>query len=148
MSKAIDSELDEIAAAHNAAVDAANQSAARIQADVTAFIKAWEACRYKVVKPTLNEVVAKLTERGMPASVGDSASGISFSVLPAEMSTRPASREPPPNLLIAGTPGANRVTFRLSTPGARQVSYPVGEITEELIERHALELIRSVYARK
>jgi hypothetical protein len=37
------------------------------------------------------------------------------------------------------------VTFKYAIPGAKQTAYLVDQITREVIEQHALQLVRSVY---
>ena len=146
MNKDIDSELDSIVAAHRAVTDAAKQKASDIQAATAAFNRAWEACRNSIVRPTLNEMVSKLTSRGMGAAVGDIVGGgVAFTVPPPDGPHRARGHEQHPQLLIVGTLGPNRVTIKQSVVGAKEHTYKVDEITKELIQQHAMELVRYVY---
>jgi hypothetical protein len=146
MNKDIDSELDGIVAAHRAVTDAAKQKASDIQAATAAFNRAWEACRIGIVKPTLNEMVSKLSNRGMGATVGDIVGGIAFTVPPPDAPHRARGHEQHPQLLIVGTLGPNRVTIKQSVVGTKEHTYKVDEITKELIQQHAMELVRYAYS--
>ena len=145
MSKDIDSELDSIVAAHRAVTDAAKQKASDIQAATAAFNRAWEACRNGIVRPTLTEMVSKLSSRGMGATVGDIVGGIALTVPSPDAPHRARGHEQHTQLLIVGTLGPNHVTIKQSVVGTKEHTYKVDEITKELIQQYAMELVRSVY---
>ena len=50
-----------------------------------------------------------------------------------------------PQLSIIPSSGPMNVTFKYAIQGAKQTAYPVDQITREVIEQHALQLVRSVY---
>jgi hypothetical protein len=94
--------------------------------------------------PTLNEIVAKLSSRGMGASVGNIVGGVALFVsAPGEQ--HKARGYEHPQLHVVATVGPNHVLLKHSGVGSKQHTYKVEQVTKALIEQHALELIRSVY---
>ncbi|MGB9329295.1 MAG: hypothetical protein WCB10_00855 [Steroidobacteraceae bacterium] len=145
MSKDFDAELDSIVGAHRAADDAAKQRQADSQAAAAAFAKAWEACRNGLVKPLLNEIVQKLASRGVGAQFGELAGGALSLTVPIPGMPLNVRGHEHPQLSIIPSSGPMNVTFKYAIPGAKQTAYPVEQITREVIEQHALQLVRSVY---
>jgi hypothetical protein len=148
MGKEFDSELDAIAGAHQATIDARNRATANTRAAAADFAKAWETCRAGVIEPTLNEIVEKLAAKQMGASTSKAPSGaITLTVVTPGMPDNVRGMQHP-HLDIGPGSGVHHVTFAFTAAKGnfpQGSSYSVEQVTRELVEQKALELIRHVY---
>jgi|HubBroStandDraft_1064217.scaffolds.fasta_scaffold28403_3 hypothetical protein len=143
MAKDFDAEIKSIAATRQSAVDARKKAQADFQAAAAAFSKAWNECHNKVIRPALNEIVAKLTAQKIGASTGELRGGGISLIVPMPGMPRNVRVRQHAQLIITPVLGGHHVTFGM--PGTQPQNYKVEEITKEMIERHVLELVRKVY---
>jgi hypothetical protein len=146
MSKEFDAEIDAIFRVYQAVVDKAEQQALDARSAAAAFTKGWEACRTSVVVPTLNKIVAALAAKQASASVAAVPNGVGLFVpYPTRADVRGHGQ---PHLTITASQSTSRVEFKHlhgAGGGGGDGNYSLSEITPELIEKHALGLLRDVY---
>jgi hypothetical protein len=146
MSKEFDTEIDAILRAYHAVIDLAERQALDARAAAAAFSKGWDACRSSVVLPTLNKIVATLAEKQAVANVAVVPNGLGLFVpYPARADVRSHGQ---PHVAITGNQSTSRVEFKhLHGAGGsgNDGNYSIAEVTPELIEKHALALVRDVY---
>jgi hypothetical protein len=146
MSKEFDAEIDAVLRAYKAVTDQAEQQALDARSAAAAFSKGWDACRSSIVLPTLNKIVATLAEKQATASVAAVPNGVGLFVpYPARTEVRGHGQ---PHVAITANQSTARIEFKHLHGGGgsgNDVNYSLAEVTPELIEKHALALIRDVY---
>lgn len=150
MAKDIDKELDEIKQDHTSRIAEGKQIAAATVVSENAFRQSWQTCLNGVIRPALEEMLTKLTGRGMGSKVqAYGIGGWGIWIEPPAQDRRLHGEDRWPHLGISANVSKRTVTFDRS-PSAivrptRIEEYAPTDVTPEIVREQVMELVREVY---
>lgn len=162
MTDDFNSKLDDIFNARAERLDAASKAQRELQVKQDATVKEFLEVRESVIRPALEALAQKLSDRGQECKIFETQDGEQVSGLPKgatigirfllDSGAHYGRGNDYPHLTLALEKGPRKVQFYSSTmvPGRGGMSggdgtADFGEITEELINRKALKIIAAVF---